>query len=143
MVDSFFCEACLMNKPLTEQSLDPRYCRPCCDFLTEEAKLSSTKPDWVPKVPKRTIELPPKVSQMPIPPPVVAKKAVTSTSTIVGKGKRVVTGKMATRIAELMSQGLASRTIALQLEAEGIEVSHITVSRWMKELRQPRLLPEN
>lgn len=50
----FFCEGCLEDKSLDDISPDPRYCRWCCDFLTEEAKLltSLVKPRWVPKVNK-------------------------------------------------------------------------------------------
>lgn len=46
----FWCEGCLMARPLDEQSSDPRYCRGCCDFLIQEANLTSSRADWVPKV---------------------------------------------------------------------------------------------
>ena len=47
----FWCEACLMAKPVDEKSADLRYCRGCYDFLTGEAStLAITrKPGWVPR----------------------------------------------------------------------------------------------
>ena len=56
---SFFCEACLIGKPTSEASPDPRYCQDCYDFLTEEAKLLSgtRRPKWVPKPEKPLILL--------------------------------------------------------------------------------------
>ena len=52
--DYFFCEACLEDKPLDDISLDPRYCRWCCNFLINEAKLITgfATPRWVPKIKK-------------------------------------------------------------------------------------------
>jgi len=47
----FFCSACLVGKPLNDQSADLRYCQGCYEFLSDKAKmLSGTKrPKWVPK----------------------------------------------------------------------------------------------
>ena len=50
----FFCQGCLVGKPLDDQSSDPRYCLSCYEFLLDEAVLLSPnrgKPSWVP-VPK-------------------------------------------------------------------------------------------
>jgi len=48
----FFCEACLVDKPLDDRSADPRYCQGCCDFLLKEASLFPAKirPAWMPKI---------------------------------------------------------------------------------------------
>jgi hypothetical protein len=50
-VGGFFCEACLVGKPMDDVSPDPRYCRGCYDFLKAEAdQLPATKrPRWIPK----------------------------------------------------------------------------------------------
>jgi len=47
----FFCSACLVGKPLDDQSADPRYCLGCHEFLSDEARmLSGTKQlKWMPK----------------------------------------------------------------------------------------------
>lgn len=48
----FFCEGHLKDLPVSEQSLDPRYCQDCCRFLEFEATLLNPKrwgnPAWVP-----------------------------------------------------------------------------------------------
>ena len=50
-IEVFFCHACLLDKPATEASPDPRYCQGCYDFLLQEAELLSPgkHPKWVPK----------------------------------------------------------------------------------------------
>ena len=47
----FFCNACLVHKPLDERSLDKRYCHECYDFLMEEASLDTSRrrADWKPR----------------------------------------------------------------------------------------------
>lgn len=49
----FFCEACLVGKSDGEQSIDPRYCKDCCDFLLKEKEQLTPgrkkNPDWSPK----------------------------------------------------------------------------------------------
>jgi len=35
----FWCEACLVARPVSEQSLDPRYCQGCWEFLEEEKRI--------------------------------------------------------------------------------------------------------
>lgn len=46
----FFCQACLVGKPLDDRSTDPRYCLGCYEFLRAEAKLErqTKKAFWVP-----------------------------------------------------------------------------------------------
>jgi len=48
---SFWCHACLEDRPTTEQSPDLRYCRQCNDFLIKEVELlsSSGEQAWAPK----------------------------------------------------------------------------------------------
>ena len=58
----FFCEACLISKPIDDMSYDPRYCLGCYEFLLKEAKLlrPGKKPSWVPVVDRtrRPVALP-------------------------------------------------------------------------------------
>ena len=50
-VGGFFCEACVVGKPVVEQSPDPRYCQGCYDFLKAEAEMlpATKRPAWRPK----------------------------------------------------------------------------------------------
>ena len=47
----FFCEACLVGRPLDDQSPDPRYCLGCFDFLLKEVETDSRqgKRTWYPR----------------------------------------------------------------------------------------------
>lgn len=45
----FWCEGCLIARPLDTRSPDPRYCQGCHDFLSEEASHLDRKPSWTPK----------------------------------------------------------------------------------------------
>lgn len=47
----FFCAACLVGKPVTEQSPDSRYCEGCYDLLKKEAALlpPTKRPGWIPQ----------------------------------------------------------------------------------------------
>ena len=47
----FFCHACVVDKPVSEQSPDSRYCLGCYDFLLKEAEILSPgkHPKWVPR----------------------------------------------------------------------------------------------
>jgi len=36
-----FCQVCLVGKPPTEASPDPRYCQNCYEFLLKEAELDT------------------------------------------------------------------------------------------------------
>ena len=49
---TFYCHACLEDKPANEQSLDPRYCHGCCEFLLNEAKIlpRGKRPSWIPTI---------------------------------------------------------------------------------------------
>jgi len=44
----FWCEACLVGKPLDDQSQAERYCLGCYDFLTKEAEILTGSPSWKP-----------------------------------------------------------------------------------------------
>jgi hypothetical protein len=45
----FWCNSCLVARPISEQSPDNRYCQSCFETLKEEAKLlHQKKPSWIP-----------------------------------------------------------------------------------------------
>lgn len=50
----FFCQACVVGKPLDDQSPDPRYCISCYEVLLKEAELLDPhhRPKWIPKQPR-------------------------------------------------------------------------------------------
>jgi len=46
----FFCESCLVHRPLDDRSPDERYCQQCFDFLLQEAAMQCIKrADWIPQ----------------------------------------------------------------------------------------------
>lgn len=48
----FFCQACVVDRPIDDQSSDPRYCQSCYDYLInhEVILLTGRKvPSWVPR----------------------------------------------------------------------------------------------
>lgn len=52
LFDTFYCHACLRDKPASEQSSDSRYCKGCCKFLLKQARLikGERHRSWIPKV---------------------------------------------------------------------------------------------
>lgn len=50
----FWCEACVVARPIDDKSPDPRYCLECFGVLSHEASLLNprSRPKWVPKVAK-------------------------------------------------------------------------------------------
>jgi len=46
----FWCEACVVARPMVEQSPDPRYCLSCFDVLKVEVEMQPTRrAAWIPK----------------------------------------------------------------------------------------------
>jgi len=133
----FFCEACLVGKAPEEQSIDPRYCQSCYDFLMEEAKQVTRwkTPEWVPVVPRETFRKP--------------VQSVLEGNRSVGNGDRH-TVKMSTLkrgyykkknlpedyIRQLADDGMGSKAIATKLETEhDIAVSYKTIQRILSSER--------
>ena len=59
----FWCEACVVARPLVEQSPDPRYCQSCFDVLKLEAEMQPTRrAAWMQKIVKKA-----KIDRKPIP----------------------------------------------------------------------------
>lgn len=50
----FFCQSCLVHKPMEGKSADPRYCQGCYDFLIEEVRVldirgNKSRFGWIPR----------------------------------------------------------------------------------------------
>ena len=143
----FFCEACLVGKPVVEQSPDLRYCQDCYEFLKAEAKmLPATKcPAWRPKPQQRGQEKTIPVSQ----------DMVSNMSTLAGKKSEVDIIHPADAITTLPKRGpkykalpvelitkwaseaMGSKAIASRLQHElGIVVSYKTIQRLLSGERK-------
>lgn len=134
----FFCNTCLVARPLDDRSPDPRYCNGCYQFLQDEAALLplTKRPKWLPKAKnsaKKTIP--------------VSQDAVLNMSTINAENSqmdiihsmaaKVTCGKRGPKhrelpveqIIKLAKQGIGSRAIATRLAKQGISVSYKTIQR--------------
>ena len=140
----FFCEACLVDKPLDDRSADPRYCQGCCDFLLKEASLFPAKirPAWMPKISARKV--------LPIPQDTVLIMSTTNDPIIYsghnsppaplprpvlkrGPKPRFLPEDL---IKDLAARGKGSKAIAGELKKENdITVSYKTVERILKGQR--------
>ena len=135
----FFCQACLVGKPLDDASPDSRYCQGCYDYLLKEADmLSSGKcPKWIPK----TKHIGKKKAEKLIP---VSQHTEGIMATVNDKKSEVAKIKPTVRnngrgrkqkqlpielIMKLADESMGSKRIASRLNAEGIEVGFRTVAR--------------
>ena len=138
----FFCQSCLVDNPLDDQSFDERYCQQCCEFLLDEAaQLSqSKKPAWIPR---RNQKIDAEKSIL------IADDAVLNMSTrnddkiqsghispigplqrSVGKrGPKFHDDLPIGRIHELAAQSQGAKAIASELKGMGIIVSYKTIQR--------------
>jgi len=129
----FWCETCLIAKPLAEQSPDPRYCRGCYDFLSKEAELEGRRAgDWRPQKGKRAAE--PSTGSA-----LMADKGVFSAhagcDTVAHErlvGGNGVTDPLTGRIKELAALGLSCRAIEKELLKDNVTVSYRTIARRLK-----------
>lgn len=104
----FWCQACIVARPLKEQSPDPRYCKSCYVFLKAEASLLPTnnRPGWIPK------------KQCPV------SGGVDSTAIPIKSHSRASQGHPKKkrlprkRILEMANAGISPRIIAGRLKAE-------------------------
>jgi len=137
----FWCEACVVARPLGNQSPDPRYCLHCYEVLVKEAAMlkdagSWRRPGWLPvtcsnakRGAKKTGD-----TQSPIPRNMSTLKDEIITVDII----RPRIGKRGPRkmelpdykIKQLHNNGMGAKAIATQLKREhGIEVSYKTIQR--------------
>lgn len=49
----FYCYACVVGKPINEQSPDPRYCAGCKELLLSDARIDEEQPMRIVKVPRK------------------------------------------------------------------------------------------
>lgn len=139
----FFCEACLVGKPMDDQSPDPRYCLSCYELLIKEAELDSSrrKKDWYPKKPaKEVAHIPMDVrrnmstinaqkTEVDIITPAVATRPITK------RGPKF-TELPDDLISQWVGEGLGSKAIAARLRDKGIEISYKTVQRRLQGVLQ-------
>ena len=148
--DGFFCQTCLVGKPHSEQSPDPRYCQGCYDFLLKEAEMlpRNKRPAWIPKrktAPKKQYQVSQvggrnmstleskKVEVDIIPPSVSSVKA----SKRGPKHRRLPEAL----IKQLAGKGMGSKAIATRLSSEhGITVSYKTIQRLLAGEREQQAL---
>ena len=123
----FFCLGCLMGKPASEQSPDPRYCPGCFKFLSKEAEmLTSTgqrTASWKPVTARRGAG---SSSGKALP---VGDKGCDTAQHKELQGANGVTTYIAARIRELGAQGMSCRGIEKELLKDGIVISYRTVAR--------------
>jgi hypothetical protein len=121
----FWCQTCLMARPLDDQSPDPRYCQGCYDFLCKEAEMLPPKrgrPQWVPKAQGLVPKL-----------PSVSEHTPQIMSTVKrGPKHKALPVKLITQWA---SEGMGSKAIAVRLKGEGVEISYKTIQRLLSGQR--------
>ena len=142
----FWCNACLVGKPASELSPDPRYCQFCYEFLLDEAKLLTGKPAWVPRQkpePKKGDKEKVKVAGVGLLNMSILKSEKTSMDIIqpvTPKGTRGKRGpKQRALPVEMIRQwaddGMGSNSIATRLKTEkNILVSYKTIQRLLQRV---------
>jgi len=136
----FWCYTHLADLPLSEQSLDPRFCRACCDFLNQEAKDGGIRrgkraPWWLPVI--------------------ESTHQMTSDAVLQGRGIMSTVNDQKTevdiihptpttrrgpkshtlpveKIRQLALSGMGSKSIASKLQGEGLSVSCKTIQRRLR-----------
>ena len=113
----FFCQACLVSHPASEQSPDYRYCLGCFQVLSKEAEMlsSHTKPDWIPSPNAKAHR------------EVLVRTEVVCNKTPSGTGGRPQKDIPVELILKLSKEGLGVREIFRQLK--GQKVTAMDVSR--------------
>ena len=137
----FWCHACLVSHPATEQSPDPRYCLGCYQFLTREAEIlkesgTRSRPKWLPVASSDTKRAGEKSLYTPTPIQQNLSTLKDEKSTVDIIRPRI--GKRGPRrmelpddeIKQLHKDGMGSKSIASWLKREhGINVSYKTIQR--------------
>lgn len=137
----FFCEACLIDKPATEVSPDPRYCQGCCDFLVKEAMSlpDHKRSKWVPKLGKENQYRIPDYGDVIMSTVLIDSSASDASGIINPQGKKFLLGKRGPKhkpfpedlIRQLATEkGMDSKRISARLfNDHGIEISYRTILR--------------
>jgi len=128
----FWCQACVVARPLVEQSSDPRYCQRCYEVLKVEAEMQPTRrAAWMPKIVKKATrenishKTAPEATQT-TPEPEEGCDTIQQ-GEIVGQNR--VTGDVIVKINELSAQGNSTRAIEKELAKEGVFISYRTIAR--------------
>lgn len=144
----FFCEACLVGKPVEEQSSDPRYCQGCYVFLLNEAEILPTakRPAWTPKKPPKAYQRGVKSIQgarghikvmSPINAPEIEVDITKARVATGAKGGPKPKQLPEDLIRQLAGEGMGSKAIASRLNNElGIIVSYKTIQRILSGKRK-------
>lgn len=145
----FFCTACLMGKPASDQSADPRYCQGCYEFLLEEAELYNSRRNtaWHPeKADKKAAHIPRDMRTIMA----TVKDKISTVAIIPSSVRKVARGKRGPKhkalpvelIMQWAGEGMGSKKIAARLGNEyGLEVSFRTVARVISGDRRQLALP--
>jgi hypothetical protein len=144
----FWCEACLVARPIDNQSLDPRYCQGCYEVLVMEAEMLKEtgtwrRPEWLPTASPDTKRGAKKDGDTPTPIPQNMSTLKDEKITVDIIRPRI--GKRGPRkmelpddkIKQLHEDGMEAKAIATQLKREhGIEVSYKTIQRLLSGERR-------
>jgi len=120
----FWCQTCVVARPLKEQSPDPRYCKSCYVFLKAEASLitSTKRPGWIPK------------KQSPVSGGVDSTLPPVKSRPDASQGHPKIKRLPRKRILEMANAGISPRIIAGRLKAGyRIKVSGKDISHYLKE----------
>lgn len=128
---AFFCRACLTDKPLNEQSYDPRFCNFCYDILLAEVpETHGSKgggPWWLPK------RRPPDDNHTPHEPQAVLSPI---------RGRRQLPLPVDFIRSLEAAEGLGGKAIATRLfDERGISISYKTIQRILAGKRIQRQPP--
>jgi hypothetical protein len=142
----FWCEACLVARPLGKRSPDERYCQGCYDFLLKEAEMLTghiKKETWIPR--KNGQQNQPYVSQYgggikstlgdkKIGVDIIQPSVVKDTRGKRGPKPKVLPYDL---INQWAGEGMGSKAIASKLNNElGIKVSYKTIQRTLAGVRE-------
>ena len=128
MADLFFCAACLVDKPLSEQSSDPRYCLGCHEYMKKElANLQNSTDSLL----NEDITLRKAGTKMKMGKDAQGilsqpRNAVQGFSKRKGRRSKLLPMEL---IKQLTIEGSSSRDIVKRLKERGIEISYRTVQR--------------
>jgi len=136
----FWCETCLVARPLSKQSPDHRYCQSCYDFLLNEVEILKESRSLAIKI------RPPQWMPGEGHPPTLSPQEGQNLSTLekekvtvdiigarVGKRGPKKMELPEDKIREMNEAGMGSKAIAGRLKAEyGVQVSYKTIQRLLQ-----------
>ena len=141
MTQTFWCHACLDDKPASEASPDPRYCQGCYEFLLKEAELLPVgkHPQWTPRTPQKPVVEPVQLASVVGHNNMGTQSGSEIMSTVDDNNKRGPKHKALPQelIEKWTGEGMGSKAIASKLNNElGIKVSYKTIQRLLSGNRK-------